>query len=72
MDHTETGQPTTINLGTELNIANPGCFSDGYLPILLPTIGANAILTQKQYTKNPIDGNYTINLTYICNTLVFS
>lgn len=69
MDHTETGQPTIIDLGTELDIANPGCFSDGYLPILLPTIGANAILTQKQYTKNPIDGNYTINLTYICNTL---
>jgi hypothetical protein len=37
------------------------------LPIPLPATN-NAILTQKQYTKNPIDGTYTINLAYICGT----
>jgi hypothetical protein len=67
-DESETGQPTNINLVTELSNANPGCFAAGYLPIPLPSVGANYILTQKQYTKNPIDGTYTVNLSYICGT----
>jgi hypothetical protein len=68
MDQSETGQPTTLNLGTELSNANPGCFGTGYLPVPLPSVGANHILTQQQYTKNPIDGTYSISLTYICGT----
>lgn len=69
LDHSETGQPTNINLANELSLANPGCFGDGYLPpIILPSVGADHILTQRQYTKNPIDGSYTLNLTYICGT----
>ena len=67
-DESETGQPTTIDLATELAAANPGCFAEGYLPIPLPSVGDNYILTQKQYTKNPIDGTYTVNLSYICGT----
>ena len=67
-DESETGQPTTLSLGTELANANPGCFAQGYLPVPLPSVGGNYILTQKQYTKNPIDGTFTINLTYICGT----
>lgn len=67
-DESETGQPTTINLGNELSQANPGCFAQGYLPVSLPSVGDNYILTQKQYTKNPIDGTYTVNLSYICGT----
>jgi hypothetical protein len=67
-DESETGQPTTLSLATELAGANPGCFETGYLPISLPSVGANHILTQQQYTKNPIDGTFTVNLTYICGT----
>jgi hypothetical protein len=67
-DESETGQPTTLSLATELANANPGCFSTGYLPIPLPNVGDNHILTQQQYTKNPIDGTFTVNLTYICGT----
>jgi hypothetical protein len=67
-DESETGQPTNISLATEFASANPGCFATGYLPIPLPSVGANHILTQQQYTKNPIDGTFTVNLTYICGT----
>lgn len=67
-DESETGQPTTLNLGNELSQANPGCFAQGYLPVPLPSVGDDYILTQKQYTKNPIDGTYTVNLSYICGT----
>lgn len=67
-DESEMGQPTTISLATELANANPGCFAGGYLPIPLPAVGANHILTQQQYTKNPIDGTFTVNLSYICGT----
>lgn len=69
LDNSETGQPTNINLGNELSSANPGCFGTGYWPpISWPSVGANYILTQQQYTKNPIDGSFTANRTYICGT----
>lgn len=42
------------------------CNDFGSFPITLPNSN-NTILTQKQYTKNPVDGSYTISLEYICN-----
>lgn len=54
-----------IDLSTIIQCGN--CDDEGYWPISLPPQG-NYILTQKQYTSNPIDGSYTINLGYICNT----
>ena len=45
IDHSEIGQPTDINLGNELNLANPGCYADGYLPIVIPDITSDSILT---------------------------
>jgi hypothetical protein len=38
---------------------------DSYLPITLPVVPASAALTQKSYTHNPVDGTYSINLSYI-------
>lgn len=42
------------------------CLDLGSFPISLPNSN-NTIITQKQYTKNPLDGSFTINLEYICN-----
>lgn len=55
------GKPKTVDFNTLISC------EDDYLPIKLPTNG-NYILTQKQYTHNPIDGSFSINLGYICNT----
>lgn len=69
IDHSDIGQPTSLDLGAELSLANPGCFANGYWPgIVWPNIGDNYILTQQQYTKNPIDGSFTATRTYICGT----
>lgn len=68
IDCSSTGQPAPINLANELNLANPGCYGEGYLPIAMPQINPKSILTQKQYTKNPLDGSYTVSLNYICGT----
>lgn len=65
VDLTDTGQPETVNLSNELQCG--GCINNMYLPIELPN-SANSILTQQQYTKNPADGSFTINLSYICGT----
>jgi len=42
------------------------CQDLGSFPISLPN-SANTVITQKQYTKNPLDGSFTISLEYICN-----
>ena len=48
------------------NLSIFDCECDGqYLPINLPVLGNGSVLTQKQYTHNPIDGSFTINLTYV-------
>lgn len=39
------------------------------LPITLPTIVTNMLLTNKQYTKNPITGAYNISLSYVSGTI---
>lgn len=68
MDLSEAGEPTSLDLTTQvLNELNIGCYDDGYLPITLPPPGTY-IITQKQYTKNPLDGSFTVNLSYICGT----
>lgn len=65
LDLTENGQPTEINLLQE--IACGSCSSSLYLPATI-SMPDNSILTQQQYTKNPVDGSYTINISYICGT----
>lgn len=59
------GKPKKVDF-TKL-IECGSCDSDGYFPVPLPS-GGDYILTQKQYTSNPVDGSYTINLGYICGT----
>lgn len=68
IDFSDTGQPALIDLGHELDNANPGCLGTPYFPTDLPFTASDYILTQQQYTKNPIDGSYSINLGYICNS----
>ena len=58
------GNDYEINSWSNLSIFDCECDSP-YLPINLPSIGNSAVLTQKQYTHNPIDGSFTINLTYL-------
>ena len=68
IDHSDIGQPDTIDLSNELDSANLGCDPYGYLPVNIPGISSDSILTQKQYTKNPMDGSYSLSLNYICST----
>jgi hypothetical protein len=64
-DFSSNGKPRPINLMNEILCGN--CLAEQYLPVSLPVV--NGILTQKQYTKNPIDGSYTLNLNYICDNI---
>jgi len=67
IDMSEIGQPSELNLVNEINSTlNLNCYDNGYMPIPLPS--GNFIITQQQYTKNPIDGSYTVNMSYICGT----
>jgi hypothetical protein len=59
------GKPKDIDFGTLIKCGS--CDDAGDFPVPLPLNG-NFILTQKQYTNNPVDGSYTINLAYICDT----
>lgn len=68
-DHSLIGRPEVIDLEEQLNMANPGCLNDGYLPINIPGITTDSILTQRQYTKNPVDGSYSVSLNYICSKI---
>jgi hypothetical protein len=63
-DSSCTGKPNTVNFSNLIQCG--GCFTDGYFPVPLPS--GDYILTQKQYTNNPVDGSFTINLGYICAT----
>lgn len=68
VDTSEAGQPTDLNLVNEvLNTLSLGCYDSGYLPVTLPPAGTY-VITQKQYTKNPIDGSFTVEMSYICGT----
>lgn len=44
------------------------CPQIGSLPITLPLPGTY-IITQQQYTRNPIDGSFSVDISYICNKL---
>jgi hypothetical protein len=59
------GKPKDIDFGSLILCGT--CDSEEYLPVKVPLEGS-FILTQKQYTKNPVDGSFTINLGYICDT----
>ena len=68
IDTSEIGQPTNLDATQEIiNSLSLGCYDMGYLPIALPPAGTY-IITQKQYTKNPIDGSFTVVISYICGT----
>jgi hypothetical protein len=68
IDTSEIGQPSNLNIVNEIiNDLNLGCYDMGYLPITLPLTGTY-IITQKEYTKNPLDGSFAINISYICGT----
>lgn len=63
-----TGKPKEIDFA---NLIGCGpCDDIGDFPVPIPVNG-NYIITQKQYTKNPIDGTYSINIGYICDTGCF-
>jgi hypothetical protein len=68
VDLSDIGQPPEINLADEVYWVD--CLEDLYLPIDLPQLGNDMILTQKQYTKNPHDGSFTVSLGYICNITI--
>jgi len=59
VDLTAQGKPRPMDLLSELNC------NANYLPITLPNI--NGIKTNQEYTRNILDGSYTINLSYICD-----
>jgi hypothetical protein len=68
IDSSEIGQPTNLDIVSEITKElSLGCYDMGYLPVTLPPAGTY-IITQKQYTRNPIDGSFTINIAYICGT----
>jgi len=62
IDLSEDGQPTTLDLASLISCGN--CFSDEYFPVTIPD---GAIITDKTYTSNPLDGSFTANLSYICS-----
>jgi hypothetical protein len=41
------------------------CYENGAFPVPLPD-DTNIIVTNKTFTKNPMDGSFTLNLEYIC------
>lgn len=68
IDTSEIGQPTNLMVVNEvLADLSLGCYDLGYLPITLPPPGTY-IITQQQYTKNPLDGSFSVNISYICGT----
>lgn len=68
MDFSDIGQPPDLDIVDEINThLNLGCYDIGYLPITLPPSGTY-IITQQQYTKNPLDGSFTVNVSYICGS----
>jgi hypothetical protein len=67
IDTSEAGQPTNLDIvSVIINNLNNSCYETGYFPsnVVIPI---NGIITQQQYTTNPLDGSFTINMTYICN-----
>jgi hypothetical protein len=58
------GTGFTYSDWSNLPVFDCGC-GDQYLPIELPIISSSYILTQKRYSHNPMNGSFTVNLTYI-------
>lgn len=63
LDLTDGGQPPEISFNDIIKCN--GCFSMDDLPITIPQ---GAIITDQTYTKNPLDGSFTVNVSYICTT----
>jgi hypothetical protein len=66
IDKSPKGKPSKIDMDYILDNFDVNCYDAGYLPITLPPPGTYTI-TQKQYTSNPLNGSFTINLSYTCN-----
>jgi hypothetical protein len=64
-DNSCIGRPREVDFTKLIDCG--ACDDDMELPVKVPLNG-NFILTQKQYTTNPVDGSFTINLAYICGT----
>lgn len=64
IDLSANGKPPKIDFNTIFNCGS--CFSEEYFPITIP-MPEGSIITQKTHTHNPLDGTFTINLTYICS-----
>jgi hypothetical protein len=70
IDFSSNGTYNIIDAQSWLNqVSCMVCNEAETLPIVLPSIVTNMILTNKQYTKNPITGVYNINLAYISGTI---
>lgn len=64
VDNSCIGRPEKVDFNTLIKCGS--CDSEEYFPIQLPP-SEDIILTQKQYSNNPVDGSFTINLSYICS-----
>lgn len=56
--------PAPIDLESLIRCEGGNCQAVAYLPISLPQ---GAILTQQQYTNDPVTGSFQITISYICN-----
>lgn len=69
VDLSENGQPTNLDATAEaIKSLSLGCYDLSYLPVGLLPLAGTFIITQKQYTRNPLDGSFTLTLSYICGT----
>ncbi|NBT09310.1 MAG: hypothetical protein EBS98_11030, partial [Chitinophagia bacterium] len=67
IDLSDDGQPPDLDIIAEITKElDLDCLDIGYLPIDLPASGTY-IITEQQYTRNPIDGSFSVNISYICN-----
>lgn len=65
IDLSPTGKYNIYNNGWLAQLDCMTCYENGSFPIPLPD-GTNTILTNKVFTKNPMDGSFTLDLEYIC------
>lgn len=64
-DDSKAGKPDPpIILENLIKCEAGDCLADAYMPPIILPYGA--ILTQQQYTSNPVDGSFQVSLGYIC------
>lgn len=68
VDLSNVGQPNLSDFNlVDIVVGQAPCAIHQYLPIGLPDED-NMIKTAQSFNYNPVDGSYTLNLTYICGT----